>query len=362
MKDMKRNVLWIDDEWEKHVQFIKRMKRRGIEPTLVKTAEEGLIEYRTKIFKWHGIILDGHFGIDSSTKEDDTRALTHFLDQIKDTDRKIPIFVYSGYVPNLKENESVDQLLNNRNIKYYSKHSELESEQLIEDVLLRAKGLLDVQSFVNLYPTDEIKNELEEYFTDVLEAYDEMRWNDDDVMNKIRKILEILKTLLEDIGLHGEKDGLTEMSKHLCDKKMLEVVPSYIQVYLRTLVQNTHKGSHFTKICSDIKTGRAPFLVQSSILELFSILTWFDSLPKDERSKTIYKHLSKEIIRERINKEEEQTRKEEQNGEMIEAMINITSDGSCYCIVKNPDMVRAVDQGKFFTINRSQLYEENKEQ
>lgn len=62
MKNMKRNVLWIDDQWEKHDQIIKRMKSKGIEPTFVKTAEEGLIEYRTKIFKWHGIILDGLFG------------------------------------------------------------------------------------------------------------------------------------------------------------------------------------------------------------------------------------------------------------------------------------------------------------
>ena len=42
-------------------------------------------------------------------------------------------------------------------------------------------------------------------------------------------------------------------------------------------------------------------------------------------------------------------------------MINITQKNECYCIVKNPDMVRVTDHGKFFKITRSQLYEENNE-
>ena len=334
---MKRNILWIDDKPEEIEGVVELGKDVGIEFEHARTAEEGFKKYKSSLAKWHGVILDGYFWKDSFNKEENERALINFLDSIKGLNRKVPIFIYSGFVTKLNENVAVDEMLKKRGIKCYAKNSSSDQEQLIKDVLLYGTGVFNVQKFINLCPTTDEKKRWEEHFFVVLNVYEEKRWNDDTVFNSIRQLLELLEPLLENIGIHGEKKSLSNLSKHL-SKMYNYVVPNYIKEIFRTLLANANAGVHtYDILIEDVKSGKAPFLVESSILELFSILTWFDSLPKDSSDIEKYRRMSQEVIE---NKQ--------RNDSDIFVKGEIQYNNGNYSAKLNSDYLRPEDAGRNF--------------
>lgn len=362
MKEIKFQVLWIDDRYEESTDVIELAELYKIEFTYARTSEEGLKLYETNLDKWDGVILDGYFFEDSFDGGMNTGAFIESMNGISrlESRRYVPVFIFSAYTQDLKKVVGLKY-------KIYDKASE--TVELLNAVVFEAKRLLDTQIKNEYWDIIEAFPEYEEDLIEILTPIQRKDVTKNEVLGKIRSFFDDKDAFIKEfhkIGFSKEIKKLSGLSWHFKfynenDKDYYgeEIVPIYIQRTFFNLVEKTNKGAHSYK---KVKNGKQPYFIRGAVFDFLNILDWFKKLPKDERSKTLYRNLSEEIIRKQIKKDEEQTRKEEQNGEMIEAMINITSDGSCYCIVKNPDMVRAVDQGKFFTINRSQLYEENKEQ
>ena len=103
-----------------------------------------------------------------------------------------------------------------------------------------------------------------------------------DVFNKIRKVLEWVMLYCNDIGLLSVKfkgTNLNECSKFLGDPKMLEVIPVYVQRSFHSAVTISNGGSHRDCINHDTKEGIAPYLVQSTVYELLNIIIWLQTLP-----------------------------------------------------------------------------------
>ena len=72
-----------------------------------------------------------------------------------------------------------------------------------------------------------------------------------------------------------EHDGsnLNACSIMLCQPYMETIIPVYIQRSIHTCVAITNPGSHRTKTDSDVKDGRAPYLIRSLIYNMLDILT-----------------------------------------------------------------------------------------
>lgn len=67
----------------------------------------------------------------------------------------------------------------------------------------------------------------------------------------------------------------------LCDEKMKDDVPLYIQRSLHSCIVVSQEGSHLLTIDESVKSCEAPYLLRSTVFELLNMLFWCKSLPSD---------------------------------------------------------------------------------
>ena len=302
MKDnnVRYNVIWIDDEWEKYDDLTVFASGRGIDIRPFKYGKAGIKALTGNINAWDGVILDVKCLYDEN---DGSAAGANFykvrdeLIAVKSQKRNdIPIFVYSAQ-PDYYGNKVFLESLNGQ--KFYQKGAD--DEALVNDIKTEAEKLPETQirhkylSFIR----DDRFQEIEPELITILTAVENDETNDPGVIRDCRPVLDWVMNYLQGVGVlqrNFKGSNLSECSAFLGHKKMSKFVPIHIQRSLHSCVAVSNDGSHrFTEVFSAVNDGETPFLIRSTVFELLNILSWCATLstkPEDvEKMKADVAHL-----------------------------------------------------------------------
>lgn len=293
--DVLFNVLWIDDEWEKHEDFMDFSKKKyKIQFIPTKVRKEGLRMYNEDPQKWDAVILDVKCYNESENEDASKKGFRKTQDAFsKDFD--LPTFIYTGQ-PDYVGNEDFEADFG----EYYDKTTNDDQDRLLMDIIRAIKDK----------PNRVIKNKYKDIFEwypnhtnllKILNYVEENKNNNPEVFNMIRQELEGIMQKLDDYGLFPhfylsfKGTNTSECSRFLGDKEIESVVPIYIQRAFHSCTDITNPLSHK----NEYDINEAPYLIRSTVFELLNILIWVHSLPSNEEEK---KKITDKIKRYAIDK------------------------------------------------------------
>lgn len=309
---MEYNVIWIDDEWDtRGASFIQTCKlRHHIIIKAYKTRKEGMEALEKNIDEIDAIILDAKAYNNSELDEmPDVDGLFLARDRIKELSMKkyIPLFIFTRQ-PDLFTDKMFEKSVG----KFYRKDEEGQ-RQLIEDLKSEVERLprFQVKQLYNdslslLYSMNMDARE------SVLDIFEAMHYpaNHPDFkpiryFNSLRQILEYNfraanKYCIIPNDCFDEKGDpiLGECSRYLNGKETKytkikvrygqendRVVPSHIELLIRTVLEIGHTNSHSTKL-SDTELQEleqylnknvfnSRYLIYSLALNVCEITLWF---------------------------------------------------------------------------------------
>lgn len=291
MKDnnVRYNVIWIDDEWEKYDDLTVFASGRGIDIRPFKYGKDGIKALTGNINAWDGVILDVKCLYDEN---DGSAAGANFykvrdeLIAVKSQKRNdIPLFVYSAQ-PDYYGNKVFLESLNGH--KFYQKGAD--DEALVNDIKNEAEKLPETRirhkylSFIR----DDRFQEIEPGLIKILTAVENNETNNTDVIMACRQVLNMVMPYLEAVGIlplnFFSNTNLGDCSRFLGNDKLKEYVPIYIQRSLHSCVVVSNNGSHCSEVFKAVKDGQAPFLIRSTVFELLNILSWCATLSTDKEN------------------------------------------------------------------------------
>ena len=275
-ENIKFNVLWIDDQ--PNDAFINEAYEYGLDIKNCLCVNDGIGHLKDEKENWDAIILDANCKITSDESEvPSLDALTEAQYQLIDIRTSLPWFVYTG--GDYEGVEALKNIIRRRgrdydDRQYYEKPQQryelfenIKKAVLCNEVTKAKLEYPDVCGFYN-----------EKDFIDLLvESKGPGFSTDSQVPNRIRKILEWIMDYLNRVGVLPIKftvSNLNDCSRILGDKKMLPVVPIYIQRSLHSCVEIANNGSHHDMIDENIKSGIAPYLNRCLLMELINVLSW----------------------------------------------------------------------------------------
>lgn len=301
---MSYKVLWVDDEYDTpELQGIADLAfDRGINmETGCKSAEEALAHLQHP-HDFDAVVLDIRFykshsdTLESLGRMKGLREVTKRLEQLKSNGCYLPTFIYSGQ-PEIYKTEDYSD--NYGDYPLFPKDDEGKyklfdaiitavNERVETQIKLKYAPLFDV--CVSRYMFDSNLTERLLNYAGQVEQNDTMRT---EYLNDMRKLIEELFEKCEQVGLlNPDIKSLNDKSKFLCDNKMHDFIPPYIQESIRFILRCTQEGSHYGVADSDMRNGITPFLFRSLFYSLSNVLVWWkqfiDSNPdKEEISKVV---------------------------------------------------------------------------
>lgn len=277
----KYKILWIDDQYELLSELMERCEViNGFEITKCRFAKEGMKTFENHLEEWSAVVLDAKVLMESLNEVPNLTGLRYCRDRINELKprRYVPMFVFTGQ-PDLISNELFENMVD----KYYSKGDD--DDQLIEDIIFAADQQEETQIIHKHQTVFDAWPESKHDLLRILKVLEKEDWQNNSVLNDIRKIMSDVMFRLNDRGLCTEiHDGsnLNACSRMLCQPYMETIIPVYIQRAIHTCVAVTNPGSHRTKTDLDVKDGRAPYLIRSLIYNMLDILYWCKNLPPKE--------------------------------------------------------------------------------
>lgn len=305
----KYNILWIDDEWEYMTSFKTFCKLHyKMELYPFKTQKEGLDEYARHPDFYEAAILDAKVLDESEQEVADVGNLQKAVMRIKEQFKDLPYFISTGQ-PDLLSDKMFKSIFPH----YYEKNTD--DEKLCTDIVNVIKDSSN-RVIVNKYPElfSNLNKEIYDEVIDILKIHENREYNNADVFNKIRKVLDWLMKSISDYGLLATPfngTNLNDCSKFLGNTKLNKIIPLYIQRHLHSLVTIANEASHRQVIDEDVKNGEAPYLVSATIFELLSVLIWYHKLPNDQETidkidclvSNLALELSQKAIKNKLNEE-----------------------------------------------------------
>ena len=282
----KYKLLWIDDQYELLSELMERCEViNGFEITKCRFAKEGMKTFESHLEEWSAVVLDAKVLMESLNEVPNLTGLRYCRDRINELKprRYVPMFVFTGQ-PDLISNELFENMVD----KYYSKGDD--DDQLIEDIISAADLQEETQIIHKHQTVFDVWPESKHDLLRILKVLEKEDWQNNSVLNDIRKIMNDVMDRLNERGLCTvEHDGsnLNECSRMLCKPFMETIIPVYIQRAIHTCVAVTNPGSHRTKTDSDVKDNKAPYLIRSLIYNMLDILYWCRCLPPED-----YKEMS----------------------------------------------------------------------
>ncbi len=276
--NFKYHVIWIDDKYSELNDFITNANMEGIAVKPFKFGKDGLDAFSGNLFYWDGVILD----VKCCYEEGDMdRADGYFkireklMPLIHKNRPELPVYVYSGQ-PDIISNPMFEASLAGQ--KMYVKGSQ--DEELLSDIVSSAERLPETRirlKYLQGIPRLGIDRELIE----MLKIVEENDVTNTDFFNKARRTLEqIMYYCNEARGLVPEFNGtnISECSRMLGRSEMRQTVPIYVQRSFHSVAEVTNDGSHNGAVCDAVSSGKAPFLIRSTMFELLNILHWCGTL------------------------------------------------------------------------------------
>ena len=91
--------------------------------------------------------------------------------------------------------------------------------------------------------------------------------------------------------------NLSECSTFLGNKDLQSLVPLHIQRSFHSTSSICNEGSHRLVVDQLVKEGKAPYLVQSTVLEFLNILFWLKDMPKTPEGREYLKCVVEELLK-----------------------------------------------------------------
>lgn len=276
----KYRVIWIDDEWDEQIPFINWCKKtHGIDIIPFKTSKDGMIALESNINSWDAIILDVEVYNETENEVACPKGFQNSINKISSLEnrRKMPYFISTG-----KDAIKNNKLFLCQYDKVYIKGDD--DDELIEQLKNKADAQLETQirhKYKDLFSWIPLSEEL----LKILMYIESDSIYDVACFNEVRKMLEWVRNLCIERGILPDSiKELNKFSRFLCDEKMKDDVPLYIQRSLHSCIVVSQEGSHLLTIDKAMKNGETPYLLRSTVFELLNVLYWCESLPKDAAS------------------------------------------------------------------------------
>lgn len=269
----KYKILWIDDQYELLSELMERCEVvNGFEITKCRFAKEGMKTFERHLEEWSAVVLDAKVLMESLNEVPNLSGLRYCRDRINELKprRYVPMFVFTGQ-PDLISSELFENMVD----KYYSKGDD--DDQLIEDIISAADQQEDTQIIHKHQTVFDTWPESKHDLLRILKVLEKEDWQNNSVLNDIRKIMSDVMDKLYACGFCSVKhDGsnLAACSYVIGQRYMEEIIPVHVQRCIHSLVDVTNPGSHRTKIDSDVASGKTPYLIRTLIYEMLNVLCW----------------------------------------------------------------------------------------
>lgn len=291
--EKKYNVLWIEDEPEKQEAFVEEAFLEGIQVFQFSTNKSGMEELISDMDAYDAVILDAK-GFEESV--DEVAKLTGLMNSIstlKSLSKRIPYFIYSGYLDK-DENASVRELLSNEEIFTKGK----DTQRLFERIKEEADKQLDTQikhEYARVFEVTSEKHLGIQVFQPLLDLIKQAKDLKDfesskDQLSSIRKIIEKSFDKLAELKLIPEeihKAGINPTVKFICNNKynsefttsidyMHPTMAYYLDNLVFTLQDSQHdKDGLKLKVNEYISEIKSPYFFKSLVFQLLDYLIWY---------------------------------------------------------------------------------------
>lgn len=285
----KYKILWIDDKWKDLISFkeVCELPDNDFEVVTSTNAVEGMEIFERHLEEWSGVILDAKVLMNPDSQVDKLDGLTYSLRRIHEFShvRYVPHYIFTGQ----PDTASGTAFAEEHEGHYYEKDKD--EDRLIADIKTNALGLLETQIRHKYQVVFECWPESDHDLLRILKALENEEWQNNSLLNDIRKVMSDVMFRLYDCGICSVKhDGsnLNACSMMLGQPYMEKIIPVYVQRAIHTCVAVTNPGSHRTQTDADVKDNKAPYLIRSLVYNMLDILYWCRLLPpKDFRNTTM---------------------------------------------------------------------------
>jgi len=284
----KYNVLWLDDEFDSKLldQLAdKAHDYHSITLTGFKSGEEGIEElerFQRKEVHYDAILLDARFhkNKDAISGTEDLGGFKDVwskLDQLEGKDILLPRFILSGQT-DLSGKSIFKELYG----EFYSKHKPEDIDRLFSDICKAAdereetyirKKYKDVLASCS---AAFIGTKNEAAVVKILTGYEKGDKANPDYFNQIRKVME-------DVFEFCKKKKVFPLSVVSMNDRSRTIYndstkPIHIRRSVQSVVDICQEGSHKTTIDAMVTKGEAPYLVNSTVMNLMNILIWIKTI------------------------------------------------------------------------------------
>jgi len=291
------SVLWIEDEPEKQEAFIEEAFIEGIDVFQFSTNKAGMEELVSNLEAYDAVVLDAK-GFEES--EDEVAKLTglqNSISTLNSLSKKIPRFIYSGYLDK-DENASVREMLSNEVI--FTKGTD--TQRLFDRIKEEADKQLDTQIKHEYVRVFEVANEKYlgvQVFDPLLELLKQVKELKDfetsiNYFSPIRKLIELSFDKLAEYKLIPDeihKAPFNQKVKFICNNKnrnnngfetSIEFMHPTMAYFLDNLVFTLQDSQHLKeelnlKVDHYVSEIKSPYLFKSLVFQLLDYLIWFKS-------------------------------------------------------------------------------------
>lgn len=278
------NVIWIDDEWDKMLEFKDECGDLHIHLQPYSYQKAAMDELDKHPNSWDAIILDGEIKDKSDHEEPSTKGLLKALMYLAEKHKQIPRFISTG-----KDKVRDNEMLKDERI--YIK--DIDDEKLIDDI----RNTIDnIERFkVKLLYKDVIEllgNINRDVCESIISIFEKMHNPDSDISfdsklyyNQIRQALECVyivankKGVIPDECFNGGRPNIDQCYRYLVGDPAFHagvrygqqgdyIVPEYIGAMM-AMIKNI--GNEFSHPNENIKTH---YLLYSLTLNLYEISNW----------------------------------------------------------------------------------------
>lgn len=295
---MQIKVLWIDDQ--PNEAFIDKADNVGIYIEVRENVDAGIDELVNSSNSYDAIILDANcICHNDGTTEPDISALNYALRKITEKQITLPWFVYSG--GGFSGEEAINIIVRAFERQYddktwYKKPVEMDALfAKIKQVIPESDAYKIKEKYSEIFSFYPRAKEL----VKIIQFVEINKYHDPDVFNLIRKELDWVMEHLYDCGVLREPykgSNLGECSTFLGNKNLQSLVPLHIQRSFHSTSSICNEGSHRLVIDQFVKEGKAPYLVQSTVLEFLNILYWLKDMPKTPKERESLKVMVEELL------------------------------------------------------------------
>ena len=308
-------VLWIDDEHEKFDGF-KELAAEGYDLDLENNSfdnyEDGLDWLKRNLHNCAAVILDVHCKVSRNAAAN----VTSFSDSLEEisllcNENNIPRFVLTAGSSQSEEFSQIEKWFLSRKAEWASKnyyHKPDDYKLLLEDIQKAISNSLR-RRLEKKYSKilDFIGNSEREKLLRVMISIAEGDTMNTSCMNDMRQVLEWLTIYLANYGFLPRGSELSDMRHYMVllnDVGLDEIIPKYIRYTVQACENATQEGSHNgikdgIQVTKAIGMGRAPYLIESTLNNVLTILHWAMLLPtKEDEKNEILESIKPHVARE----------------------------------------------------------------